>query len=312
VNALRVLEPGPSTVVQDLGRPGREHEGIAPSGAFDRAAHARACRLVGNAPRAAGLEVLVGGLAVVAEGDLVIAVTGAVCPVEVDGRAEAVDVGLVVRAGAVLRVGPVRSGIRAYLAVRGGFAVAPVLGSRSWDAGGRFGPPPLAAGAVLPVGDDIEGQPRYEPVVVPPTVPSVAPPELALLPGPHDELLDAGGAEWLRATAWEVRPESDRMGVRLVAGAAPPREWLRALPGGLPSFPVVPGSVQVLPSGDLVVLGPDAGVTGGYAVVGVVDRDALDVLAQAAPGDRVRIRPVTRRSPRQGPGASRGDRRQYQ
>jgi biotin-dependent carboxylase-like uncharacterized protein len=263
---------------------------------------------VGNAPRAAGLEVLVGGLVVVAQGDLVIAVTGADCPVEVDGRPEAVDVGLVVRAGAVLRVGPARSGIRAYLAVRGGLAVAPVLGSRSWDAGGRFGPPPLAAGAVLPVGDEIEGQPRYEPVVVPPA----APPELALLPGPHDELLDAGGAEWLRATARQVRPESDRMGVRLAAGAAAPRDWLRTVPGGLPSFPVVPGSVQVLPSGDLVVLGPDAGVTGGYAVVGVVDRDGLDVLAQAAPGERVRIRPVTRRSPRQGPGASRGDRRQYQ
>ena len=312
MSALRVLEAGPSTVVQDLGRPGREHEGIAPSGAFDRAAHERARRLVGNAPGAAGLEVLVGGLVAVAEGDLVVAITGAACPVEVDGRAEGGDVGLVVRSGAVLRLGPARSGVRAYLAVRGGVAVPPVLGSRSWDAGGHFGPPPLTAGVVLPGGDDVEGQPSYEAVVVPTAVPPVAPPELALLPGPHDELLDAGGAEWLRAAVWEVRPESDRMGVRLAAGAAPPRGWLRAVPGSLPSIPVVPGSVQVLPSGDLVVLGPDAGVTGGYAVVGVVDRAGLDVLGQAAPGERLRIRPVTRRSPRQGPGASRGDRRQYQ
>jgi biotin-dependent carboxylase-like uncharacterized protein len=312
VSGLRVLEPGPATVVQDLGRPGRAHQGIAPSGAFDRRAHARARRLVGNAREAAGLEVLVGGLVVVAEGELVVAVAGAACPVDVDGRAEGVDVGLVVRAGAVLRLGPARSGVRAYLAVRGGLAVPPVLGSRSWDAGGRFGPPPLTAGVVLPVGDDVEGQPRYEPVVVPPVVPTTVPPELTLLPGPHDELLDAGGAEWLRATAWEVRPESDRMGVRLAAATPPPRAWLRAVPGDLPSFPVVPGSVQVLPSGDLVVLGPDAGVTGGYAVAGVVDRDGLDALAQAAPGERLRIRPVTRRSPRPRPGASGGDRRQYQ
>jgi biotin-dependent carboxylase-like uncharacterized protein len=309
VSALRVLEPGPSTVVQDLGRPGREHEGIAPSGAFDRRAHARARRLVGNGPGAAGLEVLVGGLVLVAEDDLVVAVTGAACPVHLDGRAEATDVGLVVRSGVVLRLGPARSGVRAYVAVRGGLGVPPVLGSRSWDAGGRFGPPPLTADTELQVGDDVEGQPCYERVVV---QTSPVPPELALLPGPHDELLDADGTAWLRGTTWEVRPESDRMGVRLAAGTAPPRGWLRAVPGNLPSFPVVPGSVQVLPSGDFVVLGPDAGVTGGYAVVGVVNRDGLDILAQAAPGDRLPIRPQTRRSPRPGPGASRGDRRQYQ
>jgi biotin-dependent carboxylase-like uncharacterized protein len=291
VRALRVLEPGPSTVVQDLGRPGREHEGIAPSGAFDSRAHTRARRLVGNAPGAAGLEVLVGGLVLVAEGDLVVAVTGAACPVHLDDRAEATDVALVVRAGAVLRLGAARSGVRAYLAVRGGLAVPPVLGSRSWDSGGRFGPPPLTAGAVLPAGEDVENQACYERVVVPATP---VPPGLVLLPGPHDELLGAGGAEWLRAADWEVRQESDRMGVRLAAGTAPPGGWLRAVPGSLPSFPVVPGSVQVLPSGHLVVLGPDAGVTGGYAVVGVVDRDGLDVLAQSAPGDRVRIRPGTR------------------
>jgi allophanate hydrolase subunit 2 len=68
----------------------------------------------------------------------------------------------------------------------------------------------------------------------------------------------------------------------------------------------------VLPSGDLVVLGPDAGVTGGYAVAGAVGRAGLDLLAQAAPGATLRFRLVTRRSPRPRPGAARGDRRQYQ
>jgi biotin-dependent carboxylase-like uncharacterized protein len=308
VSSLRVLQPGPSTVVQDLGRPGREHQGIAPSGAFDRAAHERAHRLVGNTSGAAGLEVVLGALVAVAQGDLVIAVTGAACPVEVDGRAESGDVALVVRSGAVLRLGVARAGVRVYVAVRGGLSVPVVLGSRSWDAGGRFGPPPPVAGDVLPVGADVAGQPCYERVVIP----TPGPPELALQPGPHDELLDGGGAQWLRGTTWQVRPESDRMGVWLTAATPPPRAWLRSVPGGLPSFPVVPGSVQVLPSGDLVVLGPDAGVTGGYAVAGVVGRAGLDVLAQAPPGELLRIRPGTRGSPRPRPGAPRGDSRQYQ
>jgi biotin-dependent carboxylase-like uncharacterized protein len=305
VSGLRVLEPGPATVVEDLGRPGREGEGVAPSGAFDRAAHARGQRLVGNRPTAAGLEVPVGGLAVAAADDLVVAVTGASCPVEVGGRPEVAEVALVVRSGAVLRLRTAQRGLRAYVAVRGGLAIPPVLGSRSWDAGGRLGPPPLAAGVHLPVGDDVAGQPHYEPVVAPPP----GPPDLGLVPGPYGELLDGGP---LLDGGWEVRPESDRMGVRLRALDPPARAWLRRVPGALPSFPVVPGSVQVLPSGDLVVLGPDAGVTGGYAVVGVVGGAGLDVLAQAAPGARLRFRLRTRRSPRPGPGAARGDRRQYQ
>jgi biotin-dependent carboxylase-like uncharacterized protein len=298
VRGLRIVEPGPSTVVEDLGRPGREHWGVAPSGAFDRGAHERAQRLVGNASSAAGLEVLLGGLVAVAEGDLVVAVAGASCPIEVDGRAEAGDVALVVRAGARVRIGRARSGLRAYLAVRGGLAVPPVLGSRSWDAGGRFGPPPVSAGDLLPVGEDVAGSASYEPVVVP-AAPS---PDLEFAPGPHDELL---AGDPLTSTAWEVRPESDRMGVRLGAVTPPPSAWLRSVPGALPSFPVVPGSVQALPSGDLVVLGPDSGVTGGYAVVGVVGQRGLDTLAQSAPGTRLRFRPRTRRSPGRGRGSVR-------
>src|SRR4051794_19948152 len=105
MSALRVLEPGPSTVLQDLGRPGLEHWGVASPGAFDQAAHGRAQRLVGNLPAAAGLEVLVGGFTAVAEGDVVVALAGASCPVEVAGRPEAGDVALVVRSGARVRIG---------------------------------------------------------------------------------------------------------------------------------------------------------------------------------------------------------------
>ena len=169
MSALRVLEPGPSTVVQDLGRPGREHEGIAPSGAFDRGAHARARGSSATRRGAAGLEVLVGGLVAGRRGRP----RGRRHRRRLPRRRGRPPRGrrtsrLVVRSGAVLRLGTARRGVRAYLAVRGGLAVPPVLGSRSWDAGGRFGPPPLTAGVVLPVGDDVEGQPCYEPVVVPP------------------------------------------------------------------------------------------------------------------------------------------------
>jgi biotin-dependent carboxylase-like uncharacterized protein len=308
VSALRVLAPGPATFVEDLGRPGREHGGVAPSGAFDRRAHARAQRLVGNAASAAGLEVLLGPFACVAEGDVVVAVTGAACPVEVGGRPEAGEVALAVPSGVPVRLATARAGLRAYLAVRGGLAVPPVLGSRSWDVGGDLGPPPVAAGALLPVGADVAGVPHYEPVVPRATLPGAdSAPHVALVPGPHDELLDAGGWGWLASAPWRVQPDSDRMGVRLAPTAPASARWAGGIPASLPSFPVVPGSVQLTPSGELVVLGPDAGVTGGYPVVGVVADPGLDVLAQCPPGLLVRLaaaRGRTRRSPGHGRGSA--------
>jgi allophanate hydrolase subunit 2 len=96
-----------------------------------------------------------------------------------------------------------------------------------------------------------------------------------------------------------VGERSDRIGVRLEGTGA--GAGVRGA-GELASFPVVPGSVQLTPSGELVVLGPDAGVTGGYPVLGVVPRAGLDALAQARPGTAVGVRRRTRR----GPGRSRG------
>ena len=295
MTALDVVTPGPLTLLQDLGRPGRQGQGVAPSGAFDRGAHDRAQRLVGNDPVAAGLEVLLGPFTAVARGDVVVAVTGPVGAVTVDGRPEAGETALVVRDGARLELGPAVGGLRLVVAVRGGLDVPPVLGSRSRDVGGGIGPPPVAAGDVLPVGTLARDQPHYGVLV--PRRGGEGPVVLELAPGPHDDALDGAGWEVLERARWEVGGRSDRMGVRLTSPGFRP-----AGAGELASFPVVPGCVQLTPSGELVVLGPDAGVTGGYPVLGVVPSPGLDVLAQARPGAVVGVRRRTRR----GPGRSRG------
>ena len=285
--ALRVVHPGPLTLVQDLGRPGRERWGVAGSGAFDRAAHALAQRLVGNPPGSAGLEVLLGGLRCLTETDVVVAVAGAPCLVSVGGRPEAPGVALRLPAGSSLVLGAPVRGLRCYLGVRGAIAVPPVLGSRSRDTGAALGPAPVAAGDLLPVGAPGGPlDPWYGPAPSP-GPPLDGPVVVELAPGPHDEVAAPEGD-------WMVSERSDRVGVRLVD----PRGRLAgAGSGSLPSFPVIPGSVQLTPAGELVVLGPDAGVTGGYPVLGVATAASLDRLAQCRPGDRVTIRRRTRRSP---------------
>ena len=138
----RSLDPGLLTLVQDLGRPGWAHIGVGRSGAADAGALRLANRLVANDEGAAGLEVLLGGLRLRAVGDVTVALTGAPGPAWLDGR----PVGARGGAGAAVGRGAAArhrrpSGLRTYVAVRGGIDVPPVLGSRSTDqlAGARSG-----------------------------------------------------------------------------------------------------------------------------------------------------------------------------
>ena len=107
--------------------------------------------------------------------------------------------------------------------------------------------------------------------------------ELAL--GPRDQLLGPAAVTSLLETRWTVREDSDRVGVRLDGAPLP----VPAGAGSLPSEAMVPGAIQIPPSGLPVVFGPDHPTTGGYPVIGVVTRAGLDQLAQAAPGTTVRL-----------------------
>jgi allophanate hydrolase subunit 2 len=137
---IEVVSPGLLTTVQDLGRPGLAHLGVPPSGAADTAAHVLANRLVGNPPDAATLEATVVGPTLRFLEDALVAVAGRRVPV---------------RAGEMLDIGPVLTGVRAYVAVAGGIEVEPVLGSRSHDQLTGLGPPPLEAGQLLAVGPTV-------------------------------------------------------------------------------------------------------------------------------------------------------------
>ena len=275
---LEVLACGPQVLVQDLGRD-LASWGVARSGAADRRALALGNRLVGNRAAAAGLESLMGGLALRMPDGGVVAVTGADCPVVVAGRAVDMNRAHRLEPGAVLEVGTATSGLRAYVSARGGIAVEPVMGSRSRDVLAQVGPEPLAPGAVLPLGDDHEREAWLE-FAVPPRAPSV----LRVAPGPRADWFAPGAARALTSTSWTVQPASDRTGVRL-GGTALGRRT-----GDLPSEPTLVGAIQVPPDGQPIVLGPDAGVSGGYPVLAVVLDADVDALAQVRPGEQVRFR----------------------
>ncbi len=289
MTSLEVLDPGPLTLVQDLGRPGLAHLGVGAAGAADRAAHALALRLVGTAADAAALEALGGGLAVRAVGDTWVAVTGARGPIDLDGARIDANTPTRMPTGATLRLGPAEFGIRYTVAVRGGVEVPRVLRSRSRDTLAALGPAPLRAGDVLPI-----GQEPHDPVpavdAVPVDVPTTGALDLEVLPGPRlDWFAESAWAALLDAE-WRVSPRADRTGIRLDGPAL-----VRARGDELPSEGMVAGGIQVSPDGAPTVLGPDHPVTGGYPVIAVVTDATRDRLAQARPGQPVRLRRATLR-----------------
>jgi allophanate hydrolase subunit 2 len=152
MRAFTVLKPGLLTTVQDRGRPGLAYLGVPRSGAADLPALELANRLVGNDPAAAGLEFTVTGAVLRAEESLLVAVTGAPAPVRVAGVEVPPGAAVRVPAGAELAVGTARTGLRSYLAVAGGVAVPPVLGSRATDTLSGLGPAPLRKGDTIPIG----------------------------------------------------------------------------------------------------------------------------------------------------------------
>ncbi|WP_010523595.1 carboxyltransferase domain-containing protein [Nesterenkonia sp. F] len=317
--ALEVLDPGLQTLVQDLGREGLSDLGVSRAGVADEAAMRQANRLVGNTADAAVLEALQGGLRLQARRTVVLAVTGAEIGLRVDDgdggdggtRAPALRAPFAVTAGETLTLSAPRRGLRGVVAVRGGFAAEPVLGSVSADTMSGLGPAPLQAGDRLALADG-----ALTPVGAeePSTLPE--PDEdgaitLRMISGPRDDWFDAAELERLQRQVWRVSTQADRIGVRLElgeeAGAADgeaeasaaasagddaPRPLRRARTGELPSEGVPRGALQVPPSGLPVLFLNDHPVTGGYPVIGVVLAADLTAAAQLAPGQHLRLRAV--------------------
>jgi biotin-dependent carboxylase-like uncharacterized protein len=282
---IRVRRPGLLTTVQDLGRTGLAHLGVPTAGAADRRAFGLANRLVGNRPGAAALEITLAGPELELETGGWVALTGGRVAADLDGRPVPMDVAVRVEAGQVLRVGSVSTGLRAYVAVRGGIDVPAVLGSRSTDTLAPVGPPRLREGTCLPLGDQADGDPFLQVAPTPPVDPE---PVLRTVRGPRHDVFTDDALRTLIGMPWTVTSESDRTGVRLDGPVLERRRKVE-----LPSEGMVEGALQVPPDGHPILLLANHPTTGGYPVIAVVVGHDLPLAAQARPGTRLRFRFVS-------------------
>lgn len=264
---LVVTSAGWATTIQDAGRPGFGALGVSPSGALDQPARHLLNRLLGNPPDAAVVESL-GGVRLRVTGPAVVATSAERAPVSVEPGDEIV-------------LDPPPGALWAYLAVRGGIAVDPVLGSRSTDSRSGLGPPHLVVGTHLPIGPD-PGTPIVADLA-PPAAPSAT--VVAVHPGPRADWFVPATLEDLTGGRWTVSTEVSRVGMRLDGPVL-----RRQVPAELPSEGLLPGAIQVPPDGRPVVMLADHPTTGGYPVLAVVDPTGLATIAQSRPGSTVRFR----------------------
>ncbi|MEH7827867.1 urea amidolyase family protein [Gemmobacter denitrificans] len=284
---LHVLSAAFPLLVQDAGRSGQAHLGVARSGALDlpalRAANAR----LGNAPDLPALEITLGPTRLTVDEPATLALAGAADAVWIETATQRLTVDharpFALDPGEVLAIAAPAAGMRSYLALRGGFDVPRVLGSAATDTLAGFGPPALTAGSVLPFAhtparavDPFSAQNTTLP----------RPGELITLPvtlGPRTDWFPADQVASFLAQDWLVTDQMSRSGLRLQGTA------LTRAPRELPSEGTDPGAIQIPHSGQPVLFLADHPLTGGYPVIATLLPDALALAGQIPPGARIRF-----------------------
>ena len=294
--ALRVIAPGLMTTVQDLGRPGYQALGIPVSGALDPPSLRAANLLAGNPPGTGALEMALQGPTLAIEADSVrIALAGATAPIEIrDAESDAIVdrpaalTSIRLRRGQVVRIGALSGSSVAYLAVEGGLALAPVMGSQSTlvraAIGGVHGRA-LKAGDLVPLRRRAADE-REE--VMLPALALPAPARVRVVLGPQDDYFTEAGIRTLLASTYTVSQASDRMGMRL---AGPTLEH-SGRGSNIVSDGIAPGSIQVPGNGLPIVLLADRQTTGGYPKIATVISADIPALGRMTPGSKVAFEAV--------------------
>jgi len=286
---LKVVRPGILSLLQDSGRFGVAHQALCQGGPMDEHAFCWANLLLGNPMHSPVVEIAIGQACFEAQSELTVALTGADLDARIDDRPCRPWRSYRLRAGQQLRFLRPVSGLRAYLAVAGGFEAPHPFGSAACVPRDRLGGldgGPLKAGDLLASPEGIaapagrQTPPRFVPDYREPL-------RLRLIPGYQYEQFDAKTRAKLLEGEYRIANQSDRMGCRL-EGEPLPGEL-----GGVISEGIALGAVQVPADGQPIILLRDRQTLGGYPKIGCVCRRDLSALAQRPPGTPLRFEPIT-------------------
>lgn len=282
---FQVKKSGILTTFQDMGRTGYQQFGVPVSGAMDKYSLQIANILVGNARNTTCLEITWIGPEMEACAPLIIAITGADLEPKVNGKVKPMWTSFRMNKGDKLTFGEHQSGVRAYLAVAGGFQSAQFFGSQATDLNSGFG-------TILKDGSEIHGFPTklkhgigLSRTYIPTYEKSI---EVAVVEGPHIDCFTNEEREAFFRTSFRVDSNSNRMGYRLrsdkVSFKSKANIWSDAVPFG---------GIQIPPNGQPIILMADRQTTGGYPRIGTVISSDISKIAQLVPNGGISFYPIS-------------------
>ena len=289
MKAFRILNPGIQTTIQDLGRHGLMKYGIPISGAVDQRSFVIANLLLRNPDNAAALETTLQGLRLQALNKITMSIAGADLDPWLNDRPAPQWTAFTMAGGDVLQFKKRRKGLRAYVAVQGGFDVPEVLGSRSTYVRGGIGALP-GEGETLSnrpldlvgTGDGFTLPEEYRP-----DFDRAGP--IRVIMGPQDDYFTPRGIDTFLNSTYRISPQCDRQAFRTEGPAIEIAKGPDII-----SDPIPLGAVQVTGDGKPVILLRDAQATGGYAKIAIVARVEMDFLGQMMPGNTIRFQRIDR------------------
>ncbi|MFD4838006.1 biotin-dependent carboxyltransferase family protein [Achromobacter sp. NPDC058515] len=298
--SMTVIKPGMLSSFQDRGREGYQHQGIPAAGAMDERAHRLANALAGNDGDPATLEITLAGPTLRFDATACFALAGADLGATLNGQDIPQHRPLIARAGDILAFGArPATGVRAYLAVHGGFALPPVMGSEATylrSGFGGFQGRALAKGDEIPLRRPLAGGRDLDAlqkdlwnvrVYLPAALGNKRRETIRFLPGMHWPEFSPASRRAFTESEFRISPQSDRMGYRLQGPAlsmSQPRQML--------SEAACFGTVQVPSGGEAIILMADRQTTGGYPKIAQIATVDLPALAQCAPGQTLRFQQV--------------------
>lgn len=292
--SLEIIETNGLATIQDSGRRGWRKFGVSASGAMDAFAFHAANALAGNLPNYAVVEIGLGDLTFRVRRDCVVSVTGAGYGLSIYIWDFPLWSSFYVRAGWMIQLKKLYSGMWAYLAIAGGVQTQPVLGSCSTNLRGHFGGldgRPLQVGDILKSG--ISSRAINE--LAARTLPEGARPAYSdnpivdVIMGPQEEYFTGESIATFLSQEYAMSAASDRMGYRLEGAALTHRNKSELISEGMTM-----GAIQVPSNGQPIVMMADSPTIGGYPKIGTAASADLPLLAQCVPGrSKIRFREVT-------------------
>lgn len=283
---LLVEKPGPLSLIQDFGRFGLGHIGITQGGPVDSYAYNWANYLLGNPVNCSTIEITLGNASFIALHNCHLAICGGDLNATVDGERISNWSDFNLKKGQQLRFGMPKNGLRAYLAVKGGFGISEHLGSASTvtreslgglDAKGS----PIKSGDILPFAPHQLSQHKPRQITFRFKPDYNLPVKLRVIESYQNEDFDDKVLEAFYSSEFTISPDSNRMGYRLEGNTIQPPY------NGVLSEGIALGAIQIPDDGNPIVLLNDHQTIGGYPKIGCVARIDLPRLAQAKPGQKV-------------------------